>query len=338
MRHTAFRILLSLVAVAAIPLTQPSAMAQPAQSLPASVPARLVGGLPVESVTIVGIKPSGETIKSFVETRAAPTRVLNKMARWSLPICPQTVGLGDKYAKYITQRIRDIAKAVGAPVNSDLNCHPNIEVVFTTAPQGFMDNVQRTHPVLLGAHHTSLEAGQMAMVTHSIQGWYATQTIDFDGSRLVDDLTCRSSGITIPYQTSPEQKNPTSAARQLTFPCANFVRASGSRINNGLSSGLFNVLIVAEPAKLLDHEIGSLADYVAMMALSQPASLDSCQVLPSISNMLASGCASVPTHITDGDLAYLRALYKMPDGTSMEIQRNEMRMEMEKTLVRDKNS
>jgi hypothetical protein len=93
---------------------------------------------------------------------------------------------------------------------------------------------------------------------------------------------------------------------------------------------------VAEPAKLLDQDIGGLADYIAMLALSQPASLDSCQALPSISNLLAPGCASVPDRITDGDLAYLRALYQTVDGSAFVTQRNFMRGQMYKTLVTDK--
>jgi hypothetical protein len=97
-----------------------------------------------------------------------------------------------------------------------------------------------------------------------------------------------------------------------------------------------NLLIVAESAKLYDYEIGSLADYITMLALSQPASLDSCLELPSISNLLAPGCASVSNRITDGDLAYLRALYRMPDGTSLIVQRDEIMFRMKKTLVTDK--
>jgi hypothetical protein len=96
------------------------------------------------------------------------------------------------------------------------------------------------------------------------------------------------------------------------------------------------VLIVAEPAKLFDYEVGSLADYVTMLALSQPASLDSCQELPSISNLLAKGCASAPSKITDGDLAYLKGLYRVPGGSSLTGQRDEMQYQMKKILVTDK--
>lgn len=122
----------------------------------------------------------------------------------------------------------------------------------------------------------------------------------------------------------------------LTLPCGIIVHASGFRARDGLDSGFYNVLIVAEPGKLLDYEVGSLADYITLLALSQPASLDSCQELPSISNLLAKDCASVPGRITDGDLAFLQGLYKTPGGELLGSQRDHIEYEMKKTLVTDK--
>src|ERR1700761_8474838 len=104
MRITAFA---TVVTVALIPF---AATAQTAPAKPAFA-------LPPESITIVGVKPSEDTIKSFVQTREMRTRIVGKIARWRREVCPLTVGLGDKYAKYVTQRIRDVAKAVGAPVS-----------------------------------------------------------------------------------------------------------------------------------------------------------------------------------------------------------------------------
>ena len=144
------------------------ANSQPVQANQPTEQPKLISGLPVESVTVVGIKPSDATIKSFVKTRAIPTRVLNKIARWTVKVCPHTIGLGDKYAKYITQRILDIATAVGAPVNADPSCQANIEVVFTAAPQGLMDDVRKTAPVFLGYHDNSHQADELAKVNHPI--------------------------------------------------------------------------------------------------------------------------------------------------------------------------
>jgi hypothetical protein len=320
MRH-----MVPLIAIAA--LGPFAASAQQAASKPAFA-------LPPESITVTSVKPSDETIRNFVETRAAATRFLDKMARWRRPVCPQTIGLGDKYAKFVTQRIRDVATAVGAPVNADPGCKPNIEVVFTTAPQGLMDNVRESGQVFLGYHDNSSQADEMAKVIHPIQAWYTTESLDYDGSAQVDNGMCRGSGVSVNLLQIPGMEGFIS----LTLPCARAMHASGSRLNNGHDSGFYNVLIVAEPAKLLDYEVGSLADYITMLGLSQPASLDSCQDLPSISNMLAKGCASAASKITDGDLAYLKGLYRVPTGYSLTGQRDEMQYQMKKTLVTDKSN
>ena len=58
---------------------------------------------------------------------------------------------------------------------------------------------------------------------------------------------------------------------QVLLPCAIIVNVTGSRAVDGADSGFFNIVIVADPSKLLDYEVGSLADYITMMALSQPS-------------------------------------------------------------------
>jgi hypothetical protein len=298
--------------------------------------------LPLESVTVVATKPSDTAIKSFIETRSAPTYILGRMARWTSRICPQTIGLGEKYAKYVTQRIRDVAAAAGGALNPDLACKPNIEVVFTTSPQELLDNVRKFDPILLGYHHSIHQAYELAKITYPIQAWYTTVSQDIDGSRSVDNGSCGAEGGTsmtvnsAPMATGAGGLASQSSFTTLNLPCAVFVHSNGSRANDGLNSGFFNALIVAEPAKLFDYEVGSLADYITMLALSQPASQDSCQELPSISNLLAPGCASTTSRITDGDLAYLHGLYTLYGGEFLAAQRDHLRYEMKKVLVTDK--
>ena len=54
--------------------------------------------------------------------------------------------------------------------------------------------------------------------------------------------------------------------------------------------------------------MGAVGDYIAMLALTQLSSLDTCQALPSIVNLLAPGCAQKPDGLTENDVAYLRGL------------------------------
>jgi hypothetical protein len=320
-----------VILVLAALMMSPAARAQPEQGRAPQPPSA-----PLESVTVIATRPSEAVINSFIFSRAQPTRVTGKLARWKKGICPQTIGLGPRYAKYVTDRIREVAAVVGAPVDGDASCKPNIEVVFTTAPQGLLDNIRKSQPVFLGYHDNGTEADELAKVTHAMQSWYTTATDDMRGRPEVDSGA--SGGMTIniqPIQVGGSIQQPQGTII-LNLPHASAQTVTGSRLGDGLSTELFNVLIAAEPAKLMSYEIGTLADYAALLALAEPTSLDTCEELPSISNLLARDCASTTQHLTDGDLAYLRSLYKMGTADTLAMQRDTIRFQMEKTLVTDK--
>jgi hypothetical protein len=99
-----------------------------------------------------------------------------------------------------------------------------------------------------------------------------------------------------------------------------------------VSSEFSHVVIVVEPAKLLEHEIGTLADYIALLALSQIQPPDNCQELPTILNLLVAGCSAPPRALTGVDFAYLRALYKVTPTANFRGQRGEMIYQMDKSL------
>jgi hypothetical protein len=306
-------------------------MAQSAQNSAPQPPSA-----PLESVTVIATRPSEAVIDHFILSRAAPARVTGKLARWKKGICPQVIGLAPEFVTFLTDRIKEVASAVGAPVDRDESCKPNIEVVFTTAPQGLLDNVRKTQPVLLGYHDNSSQADELAKVTHAIQSWYTTATDDMRGRPQVDSGASGGMTMTIqPLQVGGGIQGPQGTIT-LNMPHASAQSVTGSRLGDGLSTELYNVLIVAEPAKLMTYEMSTLADYAAMLALAQPSSLDDCEELPSISNLLAPSCAATTGHLTDGDLAYLRALYKMGAADTLAMQRGAIRFQMEKILVTDK--
>lgn len=288
---------------------------------------------PLESVTVSAAKPSPEAIRNYVETRSGRTYVLERTATWHLPICPHTEGLGDKYAAYITRRIRDIAGAVGAPVDADPACHPNIEIVFTTRPQALIDNLRQSDPIYLGYHQTRAEGDALARISHPIQAWYTTlvessnrhMALGYDGGGTIDVGKCPVTGaIAIRSRDGHE----------ISVPCSAPGGAKSARARDGQNSSFFNVLILAEPGKLYDYEVGALADYIALIALTQPDSLDRCAGLLSISNLLARDCGASAAHITDTDLAYLRALYSLPGGDFLVTQREYIKRQMSKALDR----
>jgi hypothetical protein len=225
---------------------------------------------PTESVTVTGERTREEQIKSFVQSRAAPSVRLGKIARWEAGICPAATGLKPEFLRFILQRLKATAAKVGAPVNSAASCRTNVEIVFTSAPQALLDNLRKSHEDYLGYHANAAQADRLAKVNHFIQSWYATGTIDANGS-VQADIKRRG----MPFcMDEPECRIMTDMP-----PSA----VTGSRLNNGLHSGFLNVVIVAEPGKLSDQEAGALADYISVLALSQPGSLDVARPCPASS-------------------------------------------------------
>jgi len=70
-----------------------------------------------------------------------------------------------------------------------------------------------------------------------------------------------------------------------------------------------------------------------MLALAQVNVPDSCQPLASIMNLLAKDCPGKPSALTNNDLGYLTALYKMSPDRTIQVQRNEMTYQMQQSLA-----
>ncbi len=280
-----------------------------------------------ESVTVTGAR-SRQVLDQFVQSFAAPTPMTGKLARWEDGVCPVTVGLKPAFTKFISARVKDVAAQVGARVNAQSGCKPNIEIIFTTAPQALLDNVRKKDAAFLGYADTSAQRDALARVTHPIQAWYTSQLKDLSGKtywespRTVGDV---SSELRIPC--------PPCAGGYMNLPNAiGAVNVMGARLGDGLRSSLYHVIIVADPTRLADYEIGTLADYVAMLALAQLSSLDGCQTLPSIVNTLAKDCTRPATALTANDLGYLRGLYAMGPGRNLRGQEDAIAFQMQQQL------
>ena len=268
---------------------------------------------PTESVTVTGTR-SREALQGFVQSFAAPTRAVGKIARWQDGICPAVEGVRPAAVKFVIQRVREVAAKVGAPVNADSACKPNIQIVFTTVPQAFIDNIRKTKPELLGYYDNLQQRDALATVSHPVQAWYSTETKDLRSERSPDVSAANVFGIASKY------------------PYAHSASVTGSRLGDGLRSALHKIIIVADPNALLEHEIGTLADYISVLALTQLKSPDVCQQLPSIVNLLAQGCAQQPGAMTSNDEAYLRGLYSMGPDRTLHTQQDDIAYRMNQVL------
>jgi hypothetical protein len=244
---------------------------------------------------------SDQAVLDFVDSHSATTH-MGKVARWEDPVCPNVTGLPANFTKFITKRIRDLATSVGAPVDPSESCKSNLEVVFTTKPQDLLNSIREKQPVMLGYFDNSDQADEMAKVTYVIQSWHATQTVDLRGNKVIDS------------------RNPTRpGGREL-----NAVAATGMRTGDGVHSTYYAGIVVADPGKLVEYEIGTLADHIAMLALAQPANSGACTELPSILDTTNPACRKdAPVKaLTKADTGYLVGLYKMDAGASLRGQKD----------------
>jgi hypothetical protein len=276
---------------------------------------------PTENVIVNGKRVPDDEIRSFVQQRVQATHVLGKVARWEKPICPIATGLDAIHARFVIQRLREIATSVGAPVNASSSCATNIEIVFTNTPQTVLDEVRQRHKDYLGYFSSNGQADTLSKVTRPIQAWYATATIDVRGEPMLDANRPRG----LPYCFDPPM------CRIITS--APVVASRESHLGDGLRSGLFNVIVVVDRSRLGDRELGALTDYASLLALAQVRAPDTCDGLPTILNLLLPDCQGAAQEMTASDLGYLHGLYAMNAESNLRVQEDQIAFQLKQGLA-----
>jgi hypothetical protein len=268
---------------------------------------------------------------------AAPTHFIGKLARWEVPICPYTVGVQPEATQFVTDRVRAVAAEIGAPVSSNPVCKYNIEIVFTKTPQALLDDMKKNQPALLGYQSSSEELDRLATFSRPIEPRYTTATKDLRGKVEVDGSRTISKGqgltLLMPCGMLGRKFEPPQRICTQTIPQARKVDVTGARLGDGLRSNFYHIVIVVDPRLIAGQQLDAVSDYIAMLALTQLGSLDRCQTLSSIINLLAKDCANPPGRLTVTDKGYLRGLYDMQADMNIGVQKNEIATEMEKAMV-----
>lgn len=245
------------------------------------------------------------------------TGTTGNLARWrggKQSICPLTEGLSPEYNVFVTARLRALATYVGAPVDSDPKCKENVQILFTNNPEQKMQAVIKWATVYFRNRYTGGMKNLIEYTSdHPIQGWYMTT----NGGAIVLTTDVGLVGLNVlPVWPKITQNYLGSSA------------AIGTRLRggSGSGSGIGIVILVVDTTKVVGYSIGAIADYVAMLSLSVAQSPDHCDPLPSILDLMSTSCATreMPTGITAGDLAFLKALYYKNTGLGPSLSRAEI--------------
>ena len=264
----------SLIAASAVALGANAALAQ--------APAQPPGGTTVAPVTVQAAPPP-KTIErqswDFTQSFATePNTERHQLLRWRDPVCVKVMGVEDKQAAYIKARIEDVARSVDLHVGKP-GCSSNIQIVFTDRPQALMDRVAQKDELILGYYHRH-DHDRLKIVTRPVQAWYVTAVQQSHG----------------PVMADPE--NQTGGCEARKFACEESMYA--------------NAFVVADSRALKGKDVGLLSDYLVMLTLGPPRSLDGCMSMPSVIDALSpASCGhDKPDGLTPGDAAYLTALYQ----------------------------
>jgi hypothetical protein len=296
-----------------------AALAQPAPPPPLPSTGVLATAVAPVTVTAAPLPPRKVIIQQsndFVQHVAGignPER--DGISRWYDPVCVLPLGLAPQQAAQLKARIEGVSRELGlraAWVPKNGACKPNVEIVFTHQPQALMDDVASKREYLLGYYHF-IERNRLKTITRPIQAWYVTATrssaVGVAALRFAN-VSGSSRGFSTQFDWDPIDD----PEQQSAPGCAD-------RISNCAKSVIHNVLVVADSNALEGKDLGLVADYMIMLVLDKPRSLDGCNALPSvIDRFAASTCqlADPPNGLTPADASYLTGLY----ASDLELKKN----------------
>jgi hypothetical protein len=211
--------------------------------------------------------------------------------RWHSPLCPAVLGLSKDEGEFILTRLSQIARAAGVPLDGE-HCQANLAVVFTNDPAAVIKawGARRSH--FGGVHGTPAAFERFRARRGPVRVWYNK---DFGSPGAGREPT-----ITDSLELGKSFPN---------TPTGSSLIGSKMFVKDVLVFS--SVAVIVDSREAVGLEIGALADYIAMLALSDTDPEVSLGMTPTILRLFSARAAKepLPTGLSDWDRAYLKALY-----------------------------
>ena len=299
--------LTSLAAAALLSVLQPA----PVPSAPAASPPPEAEPDTVDEVVVEGRR---RRLNEYVREQAAPTK-RGRLGRWTGSVCPGVVGLPQKYASYLVDRIAIEAQTVGLRVGEP-GCDPDIIILMTDEPERVQALRKKARSVF--AYHpwkNEPEGGggkqtldEFLTSERPVRWWHVSQVAAADG-RPMGGLELEP-GVRIPVITGT---------------------VSG-RLQSNTQETFARVIVIVDTRQLKGVTYEALASYLAMVTLAQLEPEAEPGALPSILALFRdrdAGLNPVET-LTEWDRAYLKGLYAAPaNARGVSAQRGAIRRSLE---------
>jgi len=290
MRTTLYRVLLAAL-LGSVAVT--AGQAQPPPPAPADDEAPIV-------VTGTRLTPAQARERAVEFIRGTGVAAGDRpVARWVDPVCIDVIGVSDRHAEIVKERLLLIANAAGVPVARG-RCQNNLAVVFTGNAGAMVREVERRSPRRLeevrGASRTRLVEGDA-----QIRWWYTTQPRSRHGMR----ESTNEPGFAAGAEGTPAG----GGGSILPAGVPNLYHYNSSIVSTQAVRALVSASVIVD-VDTMRMPLDAVAAYVAMVAFAEIRENDFAAP-GSILGLFAEG-ADAPRNLTDWDIAFLRVLYRLP--------------------------
>jgi hypothetical protein len=211
------------------------------------------------------------------------------LARWHRPICPLVAGLPKSQGEAVLARVSEVLLKAGAPLDKG-KCQPNLTIIVTAEPERLLRKWRERNSRLF-AQGLAAQAKRFLETDRPARVWYNVAQLSAD---------------TMPAQSSsdPDMLGATNFAGLKTNN-----RARHSRLEwNGLRS-IDSAIVVIDATRATHLTPGQLADYAAMVGLTELDLGSKVGPAPTILRLFDTAPAESPDGLSAWDQAFLEALY-----------------------------
>jgi len=245
-------------------------------------------------------------------------------ARWTEPVCLKVIGLSDRQAAVVEARFREVAQMVRAPIARG-KCSGNAVVTFTGDGAQVTGEIARREP---GRLREVPEALRSRFVTDAMPArwWYST------GIGAADGMAASSVG---PPGVTYEGADTGSTALGVSGEEGTVVTHRSSMVSTQVARSIRTATVIIDARQTGGASIETVADFAALVLLAEvkPGARSS-----AISVLAAFGGYDPPKGLTDWDMAFLKALYRIPLDRTANRHRGQLVAEMSKAMSDDKGS
>jgi hypothetical protein len=247
-----------------------------------------------DRITITGIQP--ERMRDFVRELMEPGK-LGQLSRWEDKVCPGVVGLKPEASQAMLDRIAMRAISLNLKVGEP-GCKANVLIVVTEDGQKFTPTFVQQNKKLFGdAFDAGNSLGKTALAAFTkndkpVRWWHVSQTVTDRGQVLGDSVATVANG-------------------------GGFNGAQVARVNNASRLGAtthqeFNrIIAIVDTSKTNGVSFSAVADYIAMIALTQVQADVDAGGYDSILNVFDGPVGGEPPMMgwTAWDSAFVNGLY-----------------------------